>query len=80
MKVVVTLTVTGDKETMLEGYARFGGSDVLEQRGIGFWLHNYRFVGPGGKRYRKGRVFCPWTSVLMAETEDEAQEQVHQTR
>ena len=35
MNVIVTLTITGDKETMLEGYAGFCDADVLEQKGLG---------------------------------------------
>ena len=75
MKVIVTLTITGDKETVIEGDA--GVFDTywtpkgeLEDRQVGFWLDNYRFVEPEGKRYRKGRVFCPWTSVLYVQTKE----------
>jgi len=70
MRVVVVLTITGDKETIIEGDADFNRGhalDALEERDIGFWLDNYRFVEPQGRRHRKGRVFCPWSSVLFVE-------------
>jgi len=73
MKVSVHLTIDGQKETILEGEARsFDGdrNDVLEDKGLGFWLEHYRFVEHEGKRYRKGRVFCPWTSVLYVQTKE----------
>lgn len=77
MNVIVTLTITGDKETMLEGYASFCDADVLEQKGIGFWLDSWKCAGE--KRPHKSRCFCPWTSVLMMETKDEVQKQICQT-
>ena len=76
MKVIVTLTVTG--ETEIEGYANFADTDVLEQKGIGMWLDRWRYAEGKGREH-KSRVFCPWTSVLMVETKDEVQEQVHRT-
>jgi len=78
MNVIVTLTITGDKETVLEGYASFADADVLEQKGIGMWLDRWRYAEGKGREH-KSRVFCPWTSVLMVETKGEVQEQVHQT-
>lgn len=77
MKVSVHLTIGGQKETILEGEARsFDGdrNDVLEDKGLGFWLERHRFVEPEGKRYRKGRVFCPWTSVLYVQTKEDGGE------
>jgi hypothetical protein len=76
MKVSVHLTIDGQKETILEGEARsFDGlserNDVLENKGLGFWLERYRFAEAEGKRYQKGRVFCPWTSVLYVQTREE---------
>ena len=72
MRVIVTLTIDGTKETVIEGDA--GVFDTywtpkgeLEDRQVGFWLENYRFIEAEGKRYRKGKVFCPWTSVLYVE-------------
>jgi hypothetical protein len=67
MRVAVTLTIDGTKETVIEGEARFSSEDKLEAENIGFWLDKYCFVEPSGKRYRQGRVFCPWTSVLYME-------------
>ena len=73
MRIIATITIDATKETMLEGDSPFmsgGSGDQLEQKGLGFWLDNYRFVESEGKRYRKGRVFCPWTSVLYVQTKE----------
>jgi len=73
MKISVHLTIDGQKETILEGEAHsFDGNrdDNLEDKGLGFWLEHYRFVEPEGKHYRRGRVFCPWTSVLYVQTKE----------
>lgn len=72
MRVVVTLTIDGTKETKIEGDA--GVFDTywtpkgeLEDRQVGFWLDNWRYADLGSPKH-KSRVFCPWTSVLMVET------------
>ena len=75
MKVSVHLTIDGQKETILEGEAPSFDSlsdhkDDLEEKGLGFWLEHYRFVESEGRRYRQGRVFCPWTSVLYVQTKE----------
>ena len=72
MKVIVTLTITGEKETRLEG-----DTDVFDKvcsyegshkrlAAIGFWLREWRYAGHGDPSY-KSLVFCPWTSCLMVE-------------
>jgi len=62
---------------MLEGHVSFGDADVLEQKGLGFWLDSWKRAGE--KRPHKSRCFCPWSSVLMMETKGEVQEKVQQT-
>ncbi|MBA7575107.1 hypothetical protein ES708_33844 [subsurface metagenome] len=75
MRVIVTLTIDGTKETRIEGEAQiYDAPDIeplepLEARGIGFWLDNWRYAGVGSPNH-KGQVFCPWTSVLMVETKE----------
>ena len=72
MKVMVTLTIDGTKETRIEG-----DTDVFDKRlsyecshkrlaAIGFWLSAWKYAGYSGPSH-KSRVFCPWTSCLMVE-------------
>ncbi len=70
MRVIATVTIDGEKETRLEGESPFMSGepgDQLEQKGLGVWLTDYRINGQRGRAHR-GRVFCPWTSVLYVET------------
>jgi hypothetical protein len=73
VRVVATLTIDGTKETRIEGDSPFMGGvpgDTLEQKGLGVWVSNWRYVGEKGAHH-KGRVFCPWTSVLFVEESGE---------
>lgn len=70
MRVMVTLTITGEKETRLEGDAPIFGDGIDYKRGfdgrlrdIGFWLENWRYAGHGSPN-QKGKVFIPWGSAL----------------
>jgi len=79
MRVTVTLTIS-ERETVLEGDAGvfdtcWTPKDELEDRHVGFWLSNWRYVSEYDKgSYHKSLVFCPWT-VLMVETSDGKEEQ-----
>jgi hypothetical protein len=72
MRVAVTLTIDGTKETVIEGEARLfdaeveSSGDKLEAEGLGIWMSNYRINNQRG-RARRGRVFIPWTSTLYVE-------------
>ena len=69
MRVVVVLTIDNNRETRIEGQCSFMGDaagDHLEQSGLGIWLERWRYAGASGGNH-KGRVFCPWTSVLYIE-------------
>lgn len=70
MRVIVTITVDGVKETMLEGDSQFFDEewDKLERKGFGFWLENWRYAGMPGPEHTS-RIFVPWGSCLMVETE-----------
>lgn len=70
MRVSVTLTIDGVKETVLEGVSSLFSDGVDYMKGfdsrlrdIGFWLENWNYAGQGGAKH-KGRVFVPWTSAL----------------
>ena len=71
MRVIVTL-IDMVKETRIEG-----DTDVFDKllsyegshkrlAAVGFWLKDWRYAGYSGPGH-KSRVFCPWTSCLMAE-------------
>ena len=74
MRVIATVSIDGSKETRLEGDSTFFSGVRgcrLEEKGLGFWLDHYRYLEPEGKgAYHKGRVFCPWSSVLYVETKN----------
>ena len=70
MRVIVTISADGANETRIEGNSPFLGGDQgdsLEEKGLGFWLTDHRFVESQRKPLRKGRVFIPWSSVLYIE-------------
>ena len=74
MRVIVTLTIDGTKETRLEGEAPIFGDGIDYKKGfdsrlknIGFWLTDWRYAGHSGPN-NKSRVFVPWSSALMVET------------
>ena len=70
MRVRVTLTITGEKETILDGDAPiFGNRDYKkgfdrQLRDIGFWLENWRYADHGSPN-TKSKIFIPWGSALM---------------
>jgi len=72
MRIRVTLTITGEKETILDGACSlFGNGDYQKGvdtrlRDIGFWLENWRYGGQSGPN-SKSRVFIPWGSALMVQ-------------
>lgn len=72
MRVIVTLTIDGMKETRIEGESKvFDGGDpmqwdILEFRQIGLWLDSWRYAEVGANNH-KSRVFVPWSSVLYVE-------------
>ena len=73
MQVMVTLTITGDKETVLVGEAPIFGNGIGYKKGfdsrlrdIGFWLEGWRYNGHGGPS-NKSRAFIPWGSCLMVQ-------------
>jgi hypothetical protein len=76
MRIIVTLTISGEKETRIEGDCPIFDGQVDYQKGydkrlenIGFWLSDWRYAGHGGPNH-KSRVFVPWGSCLMVETEE----------
>ena len=71
MRVIATITVDGREELVIEGDSPFmggGPGDSLEEKGLGIWLTSWRYAGE--RRGHKGKVFAPWTSVLMVRTKD----------
>ena len=77
MRVIVTLTIDGIKETRLEGETAVFDRGVKYERGydsrlkdIGFWLSDWRYAEVGANNH-KSRVFIPWTSCLLVETLEE---------
>lgn len=73
MRVRVTLMITGEKETVLDGDCPlFGNGDYRkgvdrQLRDIGFWLENWRYGEQTGPPCSTSRVFIPWTSALMVQ-------------
>jgi len=77
MRVIVTLTIDRTKETRLEGDSPIFGDGIDYKKGfdsrlrdLGFWLTDWRYAGHSGPN-NKSRVFVPWSSALMVETNDE---------
>ena len=74
MRVVAILTIDGTKETRIEGDSPFMAGepgDVLERKGLGVWLNDWRDNLAKGKRsHRRSRVFVPWSSCLYVETRE----------
>jgi hypothetical protein len=72
MRVVATLTIDGEKETIIEGdsYVFDTGVatnwDALERKKVGFWLRAWRHPDRAGPNYQ-GRVFVPWSSCLYVQ-------------
>lgn len=72
MRVRVTLTITGGKETILDGDCPlFGNSDYrkgYDKRlvSIGFWLSDWQYAEHSGPK-SQSRVFIPWASALMVQ-------------
>ena len=72
MRVMVTLTITGEKETKLVGNAQIFDSHVEPWLGgIGFWLKNWHYDGNGGPN-NKSNVFIPWTNCMVEELKNES--------
>ena len=72
MRVIVTLTINGTKETRLEGDCPiFDGQGDNGLRDLGFWLTEWKCAGHGGPNH-KNKVFIPWTSVLYCEEVENA--------
>lgn len=75
MRVVAHLTIDGVREVILEGDSAtfdkgFEPEGSLDQ--VGFWLDKWCYNTESGKgAHHKGRVFCPWTSVLFVEESSE---------
>jgi len=71
VRVIVTLTITPIKETVIEGEALvfngvFDGLDELERRGLGFWLTDWKYCELHAAKH-DSKVFVPWTSCLFVE-------------
>ncbi|MBA7593473.1 hypothetical protein ES703_00393 [subsurface metagenome] len=73
MRVIVTLTIDGTKETRFEGDSAIFGDGIDYKKGfdsrlrdIGFWLSDWRYSGRSGPPH-KSRVFVPWGSALYIE-------------
>ena len=63
MKVIATLTITGEKETRLVGDAQiFDSHSPVWLSDIGFWLTDWRYDGHSGPSH-KSKVFIPWGST-----------------
>lgn len=69
MRIMVHLTLNGEKETILEGdtdvFDRLGSYEGTHKRlaAIGFWLRHWNYQGCGGPKHQS-RVFVPWSSAL----------------
>ncbi len=69
---MVTLTITGDKETVLVGEAPIFGSPDYKKgfgsglKNLGFWLTDWHYNSHGGPS-NKSKVFIPWGSCLMVQ-------------
>jgi len=79
MRVIVTLTIDTIKETRLEGEAPLFGNGTGYMRGfdshlrdIGFWLTDWRYCQTDARPHKKSKVFVPWASCLMVETDGES--------
>jgi len=75
VRVIVTLTDDGIKETKLEGDTDvfddepgYGGSHK-RLTALGFWLDNWRYAKVAGNNH-KSRCFIPWSSCLFVETKE----------
>ena len=73
MRVIVTLTIDGIKETRIEGNARVFDYPTLTSAcnfeslpEIGMWLSDWKYQGHGGPNH-KSKIFIPWTSALFIE-------------
>lgn len=73
MRVMVHLTIDGEKETKLEGDAPIFGNHSDYKKGFdsrlrdkGFWLYHWRYAGYAGPPHKKG-VFVPWGSARFVE-------------
>jgi hypothetical protein len=74
VKVIVTLTIDGIRETVLEGEASVFDADFSpgdSSSSIGFWLSNWRHCQPNARPHKKSCVFVPWTSCLYVVTKEE---------
>jgi hypothetical protein len=70
MRVIATVSKGGTGEIRIEGESPFldgNAGDSLEEKNLGFWLTNCRFVDSKRKRLREQRVFIPWASLLYME-------------
>jgi len=79
MRVMVTLTITGEKETRLVGNAPAFGNGIdykkgvdSRLKGIGFWLLDWSYAGNSGPAH-KGKVFVPWGSALYIQEVEEGE-------
>lgn len=71
MRVMVVLTIDGEKETKLVGEAAIFGNDYRKGfdgrlRDIGMWLENWRYAGHAGPSHTS-KIFIPWSSALYIE-------------
>lgn len=78
MRVLIHLTLDGVKETVIEGDTAIFDKVVDYEKGydsrlrdIGFWLSDWRYCQTDARPHKKSRVFVPWTSCLMVESNDE---------
>jgi len=76
VRVIVTLYQVG-KEIILVGDSPIFGDGIDYKKGfdsrlrdIGFWVTGWRYAGNSGCPNHKSRVFIPWGSCLMVETEE----------
>ena len=68
MRVIVTLTIQGLKETRLEGDARIFDNRVDDWlQDIGFWLENWHHCEVESRNHKVDRAFIPWGSALFIE-------------
>lgn len=77
MRVIVTLTIDGTKETRIEGDCPIFDKTIDYKGGydkrlanIGFWMSSWKYAGQGGPNH-KSRVFVPWTSALYIEEDEQ---------
>jgi len=70
VRVVVHLTFDGGREIKIRGDSPFfddAVGDQLEEKGLGFWIRDWRTGEGGPGTYNRSHVFCPWNSVLYVE-------------